>query len=835
MNGAEKFGEFGELSGVEQRTREGDAIFEMDVERHDVSFAKRIDGGIGDLRGTLFAIVPERARECGEKSWRGVVSHAPVGFFSVGQGGEEGFELVFGPADGSGDAFGFTGGCGRGRGGKREVPRRRHGVARLLHREALQDFAPAEEKAGGRVGENHFAGAEALAFGDARFIEIDQAGFGAGDQEAVVRERVAQGTEAVAIKFCADELAVGENQGGGAVPRFALLRKRSEGGADVAREKRIVFEGGWNHGEHGFIGTETFEELELEGVIEAGGIADSFFERSEPRTYREAGAEFALFGAEPAAVRDDGIDFAVVGDVTKRLRKIPGWLRVCRIALVEDGERRGERGVAEVLVKLRELPGCEETFVDHRLRRERTEIAALWQKRFSALAEKGELPLEAGDASRRVERRDEELPDFGHGLESFAAERVCVGGDAAPAENAKALGVGGGFYRGFGVGRGSGWKKGEAQAKDSWEVYSLLLRAGTKEFVRERGQQACAVAAGAVGVDTAAMGKAFEGCKCYVDNLMAGRTCKARNEARATGIVVGVAPVWVPIMQGWRAPSVHTCLLSWWGLDVQRRICIYQIGFVGEEILSCGLLKLCNFRKVEVPDLHRGDDHFEGFFASGADGRAELLDVTEQFEDGLIEAEVAGGGGDFAIFDEEKAVAGHAGHDFFVGIDFADVPEAGYEKAAVSGGDHFFQGGVPAGEDEIHGGFAVFVGERETVACGLFVGGFGAAAGIDEILWHAAINEQNTLARDAFPVEGGPELEGMVGVIGDRNIFAEERFAHAVVEAGAFVLECGSGEVVEEETDEIEDGGWFENDGVAAGWEFAGVYGHVGLCAGALG
>ena len=146
----------------------------------------------------------------------------------------------------------------------------------------------------------------------------------------------------------------------------------------MSREsKRIVLKRGRNQSEHGFIGRKTFEKLELERVVEAGGIADFFFERREPGADGQAGAEFALFGAEPAAIRDDGIDFAVVGDVTERLRKIPGGLRVCRIALVEDGERRGERGVAEIFVKLRELPGREEAFVDDRLRRERTEITAL--------------------------------------------------------------------------------------------------------------------------------------------------------------------------------------------------------------------------------------------------------------------------------------------------------------------------------------------------------------------------------------------------------------------------------------------------------------------------
>src|ERR1700721_4827861 len=108
--------------------------------------------------------------------------------------------------------------------GKCQVPWWRHGVARLMHGQTFQDFAPAEEKTGRRVGENHLAGAKTLAFCDAGFFKIDQAGFGAGNQEAVVRERIAQRAETVAVELCTDELAIGENQSGGAVPRFVLLR-----------------------------------------------------------------------------------------------------------------------------------------------------------------------------------------------------------------------------------------------------------------------------------------------------------------------------------------------------------------------------------------------------------------------------------------------------------------------------------------------------------------------------------------------------------------------------------------------------------------------------------
>jgi hypothetical protein len=91
------------------------------------------------------------------------------------------------------------------------------------------------------------------------------------------------------------------------------------------------------------------------------------------------------------------------------------------------------------------------------------------------------------------------------------------------------------------------------------------------------------------------MRQAFEGCERNVDNLVAGWAAKASHKARAAGIVIGMAPVRVTRDLRRDAPSVHTSLLSPRGEDVQRRICIYQIDFVGQEILSRGLLKLCNF------------------------------------------------------------------------------------------------------------------------------------------------------------------------------------------------------------------------------------------------
>jgi len=156
-----------------------------------------------------------------------------------------------------------------------------------------------------------------------------------------------------------------------------------------------------------------------------------------------------------------------------------------------------------------------------------------------------------------VKRRDEKLPNLRHGLESAAAERVCIGGNTAPAQDAKSLGIGGGFHCGAGTCCSCGRKKCQAQAEDFWQFDALLFRASPEKFVRERGEQAGAVTASTIGVHSAAVSEAFEGRQRNVYDFMAGGATEARYKTSATGIVVGMAPVGVPIAPGWCAPSVH--------------------------------------------------------------------------------------------------------------------------------------------------------------------------------------------------------------------------------------------------------------------------------------
>src|SRR2546430_12677738 len=130
----------------------------------------------------------------------------------------------------------------------------------------------------------------------------------------------------------------------------------------------------------------SFEEAKLESIIETRGITDVLFKKREPRAHGEARAEFGGFGTKPAAVRDDGIDLTVVGNVAKRLREMPGRLRVRGIALVKDSKSGCERRIAQIFVELRKLPGREQALIHDGLRRKRADVTARGQERFRAFS-----------------------------------------------------------------------------------------------------------------------------------------------------------------------------------------------------------------------------------------------------------------------------------------------------------------------------------------------------------------------------------------------------------------------------------------------------------------
>src|SRR5204863_8219597 len=86
-----------------------------------------------------------------------------------------------------------------------------------------------------------------------------------------------------------------------------------------------------------------------------------------------------------------------------------------------------------------------------------------------------------------------------------------------------------------------------------------------------------------------------------------------------------------------------------------------------------------------------------------------------------------------------------------------------------------------------------------------------------------------------YAIEWGELQRRMINVIGYADVLAEEVLAHAFVQAGAIVRECGGGKIVKKKTDKVENSSGFEDDSVTTGGKLACVHGEMCLFAGSGG
>src|ERR1700733_8573312 len=123
-------------------------------------------------------------------------------------------------------------------------------------------------------------------------------------------------------------------------------------------------------------------------------------------------------------------------------------------------------------------------------------------------------------------------------------------------------------------------------------------------------------------------------------------------------------------------------------------------------------LKLGDFGEIELADLHGGGDHVKRLFPAKTERHTHGFNVRKQMNQAFVEPEVADTLANSPIFDQERAVASHAGYDLLVRIDFADVPQPRDQHAAFGRGDHLSYGLriFLRGENDVHGHLAYFVG-----------------------------------------------------------------------------------------------------------------------------
>ena len=181
------------------------------------------------------------------------------------------------------------------------------------------------------VHEEHLARLHAALFGDLLGGNRQHPGLGGHDDESVLGDVIARGTQAVAVKNAADLDAVGKRDGGGAVPRLHQARVILVKRAAVVLHRLVV--GPWlgDHHHHGVRERPAGEHEQFERVVEHRRIGAVRIDDRQDfiDVVAEDGAvEKRLAGMHPVDVAAERVDFAVVRDVAVRMRALPAGERV---------------------------------------------------------------------------------------------------------------------------------------------------------------------------------------------------------------------------------------------------------------------------------------------------------------------------------------------------------------------------------------------------------------------------------------------------------------------------------------------------------------------------
>jgi hypothetical protein len=541
-----------DLAGVLGSGRQQVALrAEPEAQRRDDLLADGVERRVGDLRERLGEVVEEQAGALGQHGDGRVGAHRSE---RLGSGlrhrQQEEADLLLGVAERA-----LTAVDGRRRvhdvlalGQVLEVDAAL--VEPLLERTGLGelplDLLVLDDAALLRVDQEHATGLEAPLADDLGGVDVEHADLAREHDEAVVGDDVPARTQPVAVEGGADELAVGEDDRGGAVPRLHEHRV-----VLVERTALLVDRGGLvlprlRHHHHDRVRQRAAGEVQqLDGLVERGGVAAPGRDDREQRRQvaQLLALQLRLARAHPVAVALHGVDLAVVRDHAERLRQRPGRERVRRVPRVHERELRGEALVLQVGVERLELEGRDHALVDERPARQRHEVHL--ELALDALAQAEGQPVQAHGGERRAGlvgevAPDVELLDRGHRGAGERADLVGLHRDGAPADDRQVL-----LARDVGDGRLHPLALEDVDREERVadgvlpERGQLERRDRAEEVVRDLGDDARAVAGARIGADRAAVLEVAQGVEGGVDDVVPGGAAHGGDHRETAGVLLG--------------------------------------------------------------------------------------------------------------------------------------------------------------------------------------------------------------------------------------------------------------------------------------------------------
>ena len=409
----------------------------------------------------------------------------------------------------------------------------------------------------------HLARAQAARAQDVLGLHVDGAHLGGEDEAVVAGHVVARGAQAVSIEHGAEHGAIGEHDGGRAVPRLHEHGLVGVVGAALLRELGVVVPGLGHHEGHGAVERATVHREELEHVVENRGVGALAVDDGQHllQVVLEDGAvEVWLAGANPGDVAAQRVDLAVVDDVAVGVRALPAGRGVGGVARVHEGQRRLHGRVVEVGEEAAHLRGHEHALVHdgaagHGAHVEdlALEGGVLVGGALDGAAGHVELALEVLAGCDVVRATQERLQDGGHAGLGGVAQVVRVDGHAAPEHERHA--AGGAALLEHADGRGDAVRvadavglarlvvvreeeHGHAVVALVGQEVALLLGLLAEEAVRHLEEHAGAVAGVALEALAPAMLEVDEHGERVVECLVAANALELRDGADAAGVMV---------------------------------------------------------------------------------------------------------------------------------------------------------------------------------------------------------------------------------------------------------------------------------------------------------
>ena len=524
----------------------------------DDFFADTVDRRVGHLREELLEVVVEELRLVRQHGERDVGAHRAHGFDAILGHRDEQLALVFeGVAEGKLAL-------------NRIAVRRRRRVrgvgdvgeldevlieplaVGLLGGDLLLDLLVGDDAAFFHVHEEHAARLQAALGGDVGGVDREDAGFGAHDDEVILGHVVAGRAETVTVQGGTDHRAVGEDDGGGAVPRL--------------HEARVVFVERLLLGAHGFVAVPRLRnhhhhrlrqraaahDDQLEDVVELGGVGTvGVHDREDLREFlaEERASQERLAGLHPVDVAVEGVDLAVVRDVVVRVRTFPAREGIRREARVDEREGGVHRLVGEVGEVLTDLFGHKHALIDDRAAGEGAGVVELVLAGaadlvVSLLAQDEEFAFEVLVGGAIGWATEEGLADDRFAGDGGLAERRVVDGHGAPAEDRETLSLGevgeGGFGGRTDLGVWGDVEHTHAVVTRLREVGGAVLR---EEPVGQLEQDARAVASVDLAAAGASVVEVHQDGEGLLDDIMRTLALHLANEADAAGVMLKLGVV----------------------------------------------------------------------------------------------------------------------------------------------------------------------------------------------------------------------------------------------------------------------------------------------------